>query len=102
MKIEEALEYAKNVSFCRGCSHFAYGCTDIEDYVCDRCEHRQFFDIVIKTLELRIPKKPTKAYIGYADLELYPVLGFFCPNCGKSLDDTDHHCECGQAIDWNE
>lgn len=97
MKIEEALEYAKNVSFCRGCSHFAYGCTDIEDYVCDRCEHRQFFDIVIKTLELRIPKNPIKI-----TNDLY-----HCGTC-KSLLKTgekwcDEYCDhCGQAIDWSE
>lgn len=29
--------------------------------------------------------------------------GWECPNCGnQDIDYTDHHCECGQAIDWTK
>ena len=55
----------------------------------------------IEALEKQIPKKPDEYYDGYADG--YPVIEFKCPNCGAELEaDFDHHCRCGQSIDWSE
>lgn len=58
-------------------------------------------EMAIEALEKQIPKKPNEYYDGYADGN--PVIEFECPNCGAELDaDFDHHCRCGQAIDWSE
>ena len=50
--------------------------------------------LAILALEKQIPKKP------YKDNEngLYEKEN--CPSCHRSLFPNDHHCECGQAIDW--
>ena len=54
-----------------------------------------------EAIEKQIPKKPNEYYDGYADGN--PVIEFECPNCGAELDaDFDHHCRCGQSIDWSE
>lgn len=58
------------------------------------------YDAAIKALELCSKKKPDKYYDGYYDG--FPAWEYKCPNCGREVDDTDHHCECGQAIDWSE
>ena len=49
--------------------------------------------LAIKALEKQIPKKPSQDSIG---LYYFPI----CPNCHKELESYDHHCECGQALDW--
>ena len=49
--------------------------------------------LAIKALEKQIPKKPSQDSIG---LYYFPT----CPNCHKELESYDHHCECGQALDW--
>lgn len=59
-----------------------------------------FWYIIREVLEKHIPKKPDESYDGFADG--YPVIDYSCPNCGRELDDTDHHCVCGQHIDWSE
>lgn len=27
---------------------------------------------------------------------------FFCPYCKSEVKENEHHCRCGQAIDWDE
>ena len=49
--------------------------------------------LAIQALEKQIPKKPSQDSIG---LYYFPT----CPNCHKELESYDHHCECGQALDW--
>ena len=49
--------------------------------------------LAIKALKKQIPKKPSQDSIG---LYYFPT----CPNCHKELESYDHHCECGQALDW--
>ena len=49
--------------------------------------------LAIKALKEQIPKKPSQDSIG---LYYFPT----CPNCHKELESYDHHCECGQALDW--
>lgn len=51
------------------------------------------FEKAIKALEKQIPKKPSQDSIG---LYYFPI----CPNCHKELESYDHHCECGQTLDW--
>lgn len=49
--------------------------------------------LAIEALKKQIPKKPSQDSIG---LYYFPT----CPNCHKELESYDHHCECGQALDW--
>lgn len=51
------------------------------------------FEEAVNVLEKQIPKKPSQDSIG---LYYFPT----CPNCHKELENYDHHCECGQALDW--
>lgn len=50
--------------------------------------------LAILALEKQIPKKP------YKDNENGVYEKEYCPSCNRSLFPNDHHCECGQAIDW--
>ena len=52
-------------------------------------------DTAISALEKQIPKKPRIDYNGVIHKE-------HCPNCNRSLFPNEHHCECGQRIDWKE
>ena len=51
-------------------------------------------DMAIQALEKHIPKKP------YKDNENGIYEKEYCPICHRSLFPNDHHCICGQAIDW--
>ena len=51
------------------------------------------FEAAVDALIKQIPKKPSQDSIG---LYYFPT----CPNCHKELESYDHHCECGQALDW--
>ena len=53
------------------------------------------FEEAIKALEKQIPKKPPQDSVGSY---YFPT----CPNCHKELESYDHHCECGQALSWEE
>ena len=50
--------------------------------------------LAIEALEKQIPKKP------YKDNENGVYEKEHCPSCHQSLFPNDHHCECGQALDW--
>ena len=52
--------------------------------------------IAIEALEKQIPKK------SYKDNENGVYEKEHCPSCHRSLFPNDHHCECGQAIDWSD
>ena len=53
-------------------------------------------EMAINTLEKQIPKKP------YKDNENGIYEKEYCPICHRSLFPNDHHCICGQAIDWSD
>ena len=53
-------------------------------------------DMAIQALEKQIAKKP------YKDNENGVYEKDHCPTCHRSLFPNDHHCECGQAIDWSD
>ena len=69
----------------------------LDDYVYDDLDKMdKLFElnkIVSKALKKQIPKKPSQDSIG---LYYFPT----CSNCHKELESYDHHCECGQALDW--
>ena len=52
--------------------------------------------VAIEALEKQIAKKP------YKDNENGVYEKDHCPTCHRSLFPNDHHCECGQAIDWSD
>ena len=52
--------------------------------------------LACEALEKQIPKKP------YKDNENGVYEKEHCPSCHRSLFPNDHHCECGQAIDWGD
>ena len=68
----------------------------------DVCDQKGLYDaefesalaLAIEALEKHIPKKP------YKDNENGVYEKEHCPSCHRSLFPNDHHCECGQAIDW--
>ena len=61
-------------------------------------------EIVIEALEKQIPKKPiiweNKYYFSPVPNDDW---GYECPCCGnREIDYPEHHCICGQALDWRE
>lgn len=69
-------------------------------------EYWKGFDMAIEALEKQIPKKPKSVYVKGVSLP----IPYECPNCGEPVirysgyDGVkgEHHCKCGQAIDWTE
>ena len=57
-------------------------------------EFESALTLAILALEKQIPKKP------YKDNENGVYEKEHCPSCHRSLFPNDHHCECGQAIDY--
>lgn len=49
--------------------------------------------------EKQVEKKPLADSYGEIGMGfLVPI----CPNCRKPVEEGEHHCECGQALDWGE
>lgn len=60
--------------------------------------------IAVEALEKQIPKKPifweNKYYFSPTPNDDW---GYECPCCGnREIDYPEHHCICGQALDWSE
>lgn len=83
------MDYAEMV----GAPAFAYGYKfvypDPEDYAIDEA---------IDALEKQIAKKPIKVDSGVNDYS----FDYECPNCRKNVEEDDHHCKCGQKLNWDE
>lgn len=62
--------------------------------------------VAIKALEKQIPKEVVKKnYICVSksiDGEECYVYDYHCPMCDVKLKVFEHHCPCGQALDWSE
>ena len=52
--------------------------------------------MVLDALEKQIPKKP------YLDNDNGVYDKEHCPTCHRSLFPNDHHCRCGQALNWSD
>lgn len=52
--------------------------------------------LACKALEKQIPKKPKLDN----DNGIYETE--HCPNCYRKLFPNEHHCQCGQALDWGD
>lgn len=83
MTYEEEIEIIKNTSIC-----LARGNGKLQFFTA--------LKIAIEALEKQIPKKP------YIDNENGVYEKEYCPTCHRSLFPNDHHCRCGQALDWSE
>lgn len=60
--------------------------------------------IIKEALEKQIPKKPiiweNRHYFSPTPNDDW---GYECPCCGnQEIDYPEHHCNCGQALDWTE
>lgn len=63
-------------------------------------------DMAIEAFQLQIAKKPI--YSEYDDNGFDEIIPYkaTCPTCGNEFefgawnDDENHHCVCGQKIDW--
>ena len=64
--------------------------------LCITDSERNSVNTAIAALEKQIPKKP------YQDNENGIYEKDYCPTCHRSLFPYDHHCRCGQAIDWTD
>lgn len=53
-------------------------------------------DMAIEALEKQIPEKPKLDN----DNGIYETE--HCPNCNRQLFPNEHHCRCGQALDWSD
>lgn len=60
----------------------------------------QALRIAIGSIEKQIPEKPDYYFNSFADGN--PVWEGSCPNCGRDIEESDHHCICGQLIDWSD
>ena len=51
--------------------------------------------MAVKALEKQIPEKPKLDN----DNGIYETE--HCPNCNRKLFPNEHHCKCGQALNWS-
>ena len=60
----------------------------------------------VKALEKQILKKPIKTnpvcYEKTKDGQEYYAFDYFCPMCNEQIKIIEHHCKCGQALDWSD
>ena len=52
--------------------------------------------MAVKALEKQIPEKPKLDN----DNGIYETE--HCPNCNRNIFPNEHHCKCGQALDWSD
>jgi hypothetical protein len=66
---------------------------------------REAMEMAFSALEKQIPKKPEQSKIPRYGMG-YEYYDWCCPTCGRFLafesSKGDHHCTCGQAIEWEE
>lgn len=86
---EDALEYCKKQAM-------------LEQMVGN--EAWRYYEYAVKALKKQIPRTPIvwRHQYWYAP-EIDDDWGYQCPCCGnRDIDYPEHHCICGQALDWSE
>lgn len=60
-------------------------------------------EMAIEALEKQIPKKPIFVYTVNMKALDEPIQTdvWHCPTCGLTYNTKEHHCICGQKIDWS-
>lgn len=68
-------------------------------YTTEEVSEVRFYKSAIVAFEKQIPKKPLQDRIGDS-YHAFPI----CPTCKCGLDEVtdEHHCSCGQALDWGD
>ena len=65
-----------------------------------------YAELAINALEKQIPKKPVKknpiVYQKNKDGQEYYAYNYHCPLCDIKLTVYEHHCPCGQALEWSD
>ena len=68
-------------------------------------EDEIFIGYLRKKMEKHIPLKPEQSKIPRYSMG-HEYYDWYCPTCGRFLafesSKGDHHCTCGQAIEWEE
>ena len=86
------------------------------DNDCDNCEYcysqgnfgqqKEAFEVSIKALEKRIPKKPTpidyEKYMDTVKNALFLKGAYWCPNCKHVVKCGTYCSDCGQKLDWSD
>lgn len=78
----------------------------ITDYRQQIPEYYEAIELAVEALEKHMPKMPI--YSDYDDNGFGDVIPYTakCPVCGYEFDfgtwNENHHCICGQALDWSE
>lgn len=101
METQEAIELLEcnRIRTCHDCIHAP------ELRWCrDDCKPLKALDMAIDALKKQIPVKPVKSKDPRYGMG-YEYYDWECPTCGGFLAPEparsgDHHCKCGQAIDW--
>lgn len=70
----------------------------------ERCKLSKAFDLAIDSMKKQLPVKPVKSETPRYGMG-YEYHDWECPTCGNFLaleftNKGNHHCKCGQAIDW--
>lgn len=85
---QDALEYCKKRAM-------------LEQMVGD--EKWKHYEYAAKALKKQIPRQPIFWRHQYYDSRFEDDWGYECPCCGnRDIDYPEHHCICGQALDWSE
>jgi hypothetical protein len=59
--------------------------------------------MAVEALKKQIPRQPIFWRHQYYDSRFEDDWGYECPCCGnRDIDYPEHHCTCGQALDWSE
>lgn len=79
-------------------------CEDCNLYPCDHSVVEDLARVAIKALEKQIHKTPiiweNKYYFSPTPNDEW---GYECPCCGnREIDHSEHHCICGQALNWGK
>lgn len=59
--------------------------------------------MAVEALQKQIQRQPIFWRHQYFDSRFEDDWGYECPCCGnRDIDYPEHHCICGQALDWSE
>lgn len=100
-KIIKAIDILKQQErlICNDCAHPA-----MVGWCENHCRLSEAFDMAVDAMKKQIPVKPVKSKDPRYGMG-YEYYDWECPTCGGFLAPEparsgDHHCKCGQAIDW--
>jgi hypothetical protein len=86
--VQNAIDKIKN----QGLSEYSGGYVD-----------KKALQIAVNALELQLPKEPVVKSSDNEDFdeaEDFDMM-YHCPTCGKLLQMYEHHCICGQTLNWD-